>query len=244
MKKTILAFLLSTSLCAIAQPSLTAQSWLVADDNGIILEGSHTTDVRSIASITKLMTSMVVLDSGQSLSETIPKKLYNRTFTRQELLNLAIVKSDNNAAKMLCEYYPGGILRCVEAMNSKANTLGMYRSNFTDPTGLYNTNVSTAEDLIKLVMAARNYPTIVNASNTSSIQWQINKKKFAIFHNTNTLVGKGVDFIVSKTGWIRDSVGCIVMMLNGDQGVRTVVLLGSKNTKTRIPEAYMVSKLH
>ena len=244
MKKTILAILLSTSFCAIAQPTLTAQSWLVADDNGIILEGSHTTDVRSIASITKLMTSMVVLDSGQSLTETIPKKLYNRTFTRQELLNLAIVKSDNNAAKMLCEYYPGGILRCVEAMNTKANTLGMYRSNFTDPTGLLNTNVSTAEDLIKLVMAAKNYPTIVNASNTSSIQWQINKKKFAIFHNTNTLVGKGVDFIVSKTGWIRDSGGCIVMMLNGDQGIRTVVLLGSKNTKTRIPEAYMVSKLH
>jgi len=244
LKKTILAILLSTSFCAIAQPTLTAQSWLVADDNGIILEGSHTTDVRSIASITKLMTSMVVLDSGQSLTETIPKKLYNRTFTRQELLNLAIVKSDNNAAKMLCEYYPGGILRCVEAMNTKANTLGMYRSNFTDPTGLLNTNVSTAEDLIKLVMAAKNYPTIVNASNTSSIQWQINKKKFAIFHNTNTLVGKGVDFIVSKTGWIRDSGGCIVMMLNGDQGIRTVVLLGSKNTKTRIPEAYMVSKLH
>jgi D-alanyl-D-alanine carboxypeptidase len=244
LKKTILALLLSTSLCAIAQPTLTAQSWLVADDNGIILEGSHTNDVRSIASITKLMTSMVVLDSGQSLTETIPKKLYNRTFTRQELLNLAIVKSDNNAAKMLCEYYPGGILRCVQAMNNKANTLSMYRSTFTDPTGLYNTNVSTAEDLIKLVMAARNYPTIVNASNTSSIQWQINKKKFAIFHNTNTLVGKGVDFIVSKTGWIRDSGGCIVMMLNGDQGVRTVVLLGSKNTKTRIPEAYMVSKLH
>ena len=242
MKKTILAFLLSTSLCAIAQPSLTAQAWLVADDNGNILEGSHTNDVRSIASITKLMTSIVVLDSGQSLSETIPKKLYNRTFTRQELLNLAIVKSDNNAAKMLCDYYPGGILKCVEAMNTKANTLGMYRSNFTDPTGLYNTNVSTAEDLIKLVMAAKNYPTIVNASNTSSIQWQINKKKFAIFHNTNTLVGKGVDFIVSKTGWIRDSGGCIVMMLKGDQGIRTVILLGSKNTKTRIPEAYSLSK--
>jgi D-alanyl-D-alanine endopeptidase (penicillin-binding protein 7) len=120
----------------------------------------------------------------------------------------------------------------------------MYSSNFTDPTGLLNTNVSTAEDLIKLVMTAKNYPTIVNASNTSSIQWQINKKKFAIFHNTNTLVGKGIDFMVSKTGWIRDSGGCIVMMLNGDQGVRTVVLLGSKNTKTRIPEAYMVSKLH
>jgi D-alanyl-D-alanine carboxypeptidase len=69
----------------------------------ICLKGTHTTNVRSIASITKLMTSMILLDSGQSLSETIHKKLYNRTFTRQELLNLAIVKSDNNAARMLCD---------------------------------------------------------------------------------------------------------------------------------------------
>ena len=244
MKKYIASLLLATSLCAIAQPLLTAQAWLIADSNGNILEGSHTTDVRSIASITKLMTSIVVLDSGQSLTETIPKKLYNRTFTRQELLNLAIIKSDNNAARMLCEYYPGGMLRCVEAMNNKANALGMYRSTFTEPTGLYNTNVSTAEDLIKLVMSAQNYPTITSASNTPLIQWQINKKKSAIFHNTNDLVGKGVDFIVSKTGWIRASGGCIVMMLHGDQGIRTVILLGSKNTKTRIPEAYMVSKLH
>ena len=244
MKKYIISVILCTSLCAIAQSNVTAQAWLVADDKGNILEGTHTTDVRSIASITKLMTSMVVLDSNQSLSETIPKKLYNRTFTRRELLNLAIVKSDNNAAKMLCEYYPGGTVKCIEAMNNKANQLNMYSSNFTDPTGLLKTNVSTAEDLIKLVMAAKNYPTIVNASNTSTIQWQINKNKSAIFHNTNTLVGKGVDFIVSKTGWITASGGCIVMMLNGDQGIRTVVLLGSKNTHTRIPEAYMLSKLH
>ena len=231
-------------MCAIAQPTVTARAWLVADDKGNILEGSHTTDVRAIASITKLMSSMVVLDSKQSLTETIPKKLYNRTFTRQELLNLAMIKSDNNAARMLCEYYPGGIKKCVEAMNNKANELGMISSRFTDPTGLYNTNVSTAEDLIKLVMAAKNYAPIVAASNTSSIQWKINKKKSAIFHNTNTLVGKGVDFIVSKTGWITASGGCIVMMLHGDQGIRTVILLGSKNTKTRIPEAYQVSKLH
>lgn len=244
MKKYIGTLLLCASFCAIAEPTLTAQSWLVADDNGLILEGSHTTDVRSIASITKLMTSMVVLDSGQSLTETIPKKLYNRTFTRQELLNLAIVKSDNNAARMLCDYYPGSILACVQAMNNKANELGMSNSHFTDPTGLLTTNVSTAEDLVKLVMAAKNYSTITNASNTSTIQWQINKKTRAIFHNTNDLVGKGVNFIVSKTGWITASGGCIVMMLHGDQGIRTVVLLGSKNTKTRIPEAYMVSKLH
>jgi len=244
LKKYLAPLLLCASFCANAYPALTAQAWLVADDNGLILDGSHTKDVRSIASITKLMTSIVILDSGQSLTETIPKKLYNRTFTRKELLNLAIIKSDNNAARMLCEYYPGGMFRCIQAMNDKANELKMYNSNFTDPTGLLTTNVSTAEDLVKLVMAAKNYPTITNASNTSTIQWQINKKTRAIFHNTNDLVGKGVDFIVSKTGWITASGGCIVMMLHGDQGVRTVVLLGSKNTHTRIPEAYMVSKLH
>lgn len=244
MKKYITSLLLCASFYISAQPALTAKSWLVADDNGLILEGSHTTDVRSIASITKLMTSIVVLDSGQLLTETIPKKLYNRKFTRQELLNLAIIKSDNNAAKMLCEYYPGGMLSCVQAMNNKATELKMYSSKFTDPTGLYNTNVSTAEDLVKLVMAAKNYPTITNASNTPVMSWQVNKKRYAIFHNTNDLVGKGVHFIVSKTGWITASGGCIVMMLRGEQGVRTVILLGSKNTKTRIPEAYMVSKLH
>ena len=244
MKKYITSLLLCASFYVSAQPALTAKSWLVADDNGLILEGSHTTDVRSIASITKLMTSIVVLDSGQLLTETIPKKLYNRKFTRQELLNLAIIKSDNNAARMLCEYYPGGMFSCVQAMNNKANELKMYSSKFTDPTGLYNTNVSTAEDLVKLVMAAKNYPTITNASNTPVMSWQVNKKRYAIFHNTNDLVGKGVHFIVSKTGWITASGGCIVMMLRGEQGVRTVILLGSKNTKTRIPEAYLVSKLH
>ncbi len=245
MKKTVLFLLLAASQCVTyAQSNLTAQAWLIADANGAILEGVHTTEVRAIASITKLMTSMVVLDSGQSLTETIPKKLYNRNFTRQELFNLAIVKSDNNAARMLCEYYPGGVKKCVEAMNTKASSLAMNNSRFTDPTGLFNTNVSTAEDLVKLVMAAKNYPIITNASNTSIIKWKINKKKSAVFHNTNRLVGKGVDFIVSKTGWITASGGCIVMMLQGEQGIRTVILLGSKNTQTRIPEAYMLSKLH
>jgi D-alanyl-D-alanine endopeptidase (penicillin-binding protein 7) len=245
LKKTVLFFFLATQVYAIfAQTNLTAQAWLIADDNGTILEGMHTTDIRSIASITKLMTSMVVLDIGQSLTETIPKKLYNRKFTRQELFNLAIVRSDNNAARMLCEFYPGGVKKCVEAMNAKASTLGMSSSRFTDPTGLLNTTVSTAEDLVKLVMAAKNYPTITLASNTSTIRWQINKKKSAIFHNTNRLVGTGVDFIVSKTGWITASGGCIVMMLQGEQGIRTVILLGSKNIRTRIPEAYMLSKLH
>lgn len=221
--------------------NVTAQAWLVADSKGKVLEGTNMTEVRSIASITKLMTAMVVLDSGQSLTEIIPKKLYNKQLTRETLIDLAIVKSDNNAAKMLCDYYPGGYNRCVEAMNIKATMLQMNNSTFTDPTGRYHTNVSTAEDLIKLVFAASQYPLIVHASNMDAVRWPVSKKKNAEFRNTNSLVGNGYKFLVSKTGFINKAGGCIVMMLDTANGIRTVVLLGSKNTKTRIPEARLLA---
>jgi D-alanyl-D-alanine endopeptidase (penicillin-binding protein 7) len=243
IKKLIIILTLATS-SVYADPTLTAQAWLVADHNGKILEGSNMSEVRSIASITKLMTAMVVLDSGQSLTEIIPKKLYNKQLTREILIDLAIVKSDNNAAKMLCDYYPGGYNSCVEAMNIKALSLQMNSSIFTDPTGRMHTNVSTAEDLIKLVFAASTYPLIVEASNMDAVCWNISKKKTAEFRNTNSLVGHGYKFLVSKTGFINKAGGCIVMMLDTANGIRTVVLLGSKNTKTRIPEAKMLSMLY
>lgn len=241
MIKKLLITLLLLSSSAYATSSLTAQAWLVTDNNGKILEGSNITEVRSIASITKLMTAIVVLDSGQSLTEVIPKKLYNKQLTRETLIDLAIVKSDNTAAKMLCDYYPGGYNRCVEAMNAKAISLQMSNSTFTDPTGRFHTNVSTAEDLIKLVLAASQYPLIVEASNMDAVRWPLNKKKTAEFRNTNSLVGNGYRFLVSKTGFINKAGGCIVMMLDTANGIRTVVLLGSKNTKTRIPEAKLLA---
>lgn len=244
IKKLIATLVLSIYGIAHADPALTAQAWLVADSNGKILEGSNMSEVRSIASITKLMTAMVVLDSGQSLSEIIPKKLYNKQLTRETLIDLAIVKSDNNAAKMLCDYYPGGYKSCIEAMNNKAIALQMNNSIFTDPTGRFHTNVSTAHDLIKLVFAASTYPLIVEASNMDAVRWSIGKKKTAEFRNTNTLVGNGYKFLVSKTGFINKAGGCIVMMMDTANGIRTVVLLGSKNTKTRIPEAKMLSMLY
>jgi len=242
MIKKLITILSLTISSAFAIP-LTAQSWLVTDHNGVLLEGSNTTEIRSIASITKLMTSMVVLDSGQSLTEIIPKKLYNKQLTRETLIDLAIVKSDNNAAKLLCDYYPGGYNNCIIAMNNKAHSLQMNQSTFTDPTGLLATNVSTAEDLIKLVFAASKYPTIVQASNMDAVRWPLTKKKIAEFKNTNNLVGHGHNFLVSKTGWITKSGGCIVMMIDTVYGIRTVVLLGSKNTKTRIPEAQMLAQV-
>lgn len=240
----LLYTLLSSGVYANTLSTVTAQAWLIADESGTILHGTHIKEIRSIASITKLMTVMVVLDSGASLSEKLPKKLYNRDVTRQDLIDLSIIKSDNSAAKMLCETHSYGYLDCIAAMNKKAEDLGMYKTTFVDPTGLMNDNVSTAEDLIKLVKAASTYPVIVKASNTDKVIWTNGKKLVAQFNNTNTLVGKGSDFIVSKTGWIRASGGCIVMMLETIHGIRTVVLLGSKNTKTRIPEAYLLSKLY
>ena len=243
IKKLIIILSLVTS-SAYADPTFTAQAWLVADSNGKVLEGANMAEVRSIASITKLMTAMVVLDSGQSLSEIIPKKLYNKQLTRETLIDLAIVKSDNNAAQMLCDYYPGGYKSCIEAMNSKATLLQMTDSVFTDPTGRMHTNVSTAHDLIKLVFAASKYPLIVEASNMDAVRWPLSKKKIAEFRNTNSLVGHGYKFLVSKTGFINKAGGCIVMMIDTANGNRTVVLLGSKNTKTRIPEAKMLSMLY
>jgi D-alanyl-D-alanine endopeptidase (penicillin-binding protein 7) len=244
IKKLIVTMVLSLFGIAHADSNFTAQAWLVADSNGKILEGSNMSEIRSIASITKLMTAMVVLDSGQSLSEIIPKKLYNKQLTREILIDLAIVKSDNNAAKMLCDYYPGGYNKCIDAMNYKAASLQMNNSTFTDPTGRMHTNVSTAHDLIKLVFAASTYPLIVTASNMDAVRWSIGKKKIAEFKNTNTLVGHGYKFLVSKTGFINKAGGCIVMMMDTANGIRTVVLLGSKNTTTRIPEAKMLSMLY
>jgi len=244
MIKQLVAIILLATSSAYADPALTAQAWLVADHNGKILEGSNMSEVRSIASITKLMTAMVVLDSGQSLTEIIPKKLYNKQLTREILIDLAIVKSDNNAAQMLCDYYPGGYKSCIDAMNSKASLLQMTNSVFTDPTGRMHTNVSTAHDLIKLVFAASTYPLIVQASNMDAVRWNISKKKNIEFKNTNSLVGHGYKFLVSKTGFINKAGGCIVMMIDTANGIRTVVLLGSKNTKTRIPEAKMLSMLY
>ena len=240
IKLTAISLLLSLNAVAATVP-LTAQAWLVADGDGKMLEGNNTTDVRAIASITKLMTVMVTLDNNQPLDEVISTKLYGKHLTRRELISLAIIKSDNNAAKLLCEHHSGGLVGCIQAMNWKAWTLDMKDTHYLEPTGLSIFNVSTAQDLVKLVMAASQYDIIKEDSNRDLLTMTVGKKGKALFHNTNTLVGKGYEFIVSKTGWITKSGGCIVMMLTTERGIRTVVLLGSKNTKTRIPEAKILA---
>ena len=142
--------------------NITAQSWLETDDQGNLIEGYNITEVRSIASITKLMTVIAVLDSKQDMQEKIGK------FTRGQLVQLALVKSDNDAAKALCDKFPGGRFECIRYMNEKANYLGMLRTKFVEPTGLSPMNISTALDLLRLVFEASHYPEIIRASQTRS----------------------------------------------------------------------------
>ena len=214
---------------------ITATSWLVANAYGDVIQGENIDQQRSIASITKLMTVMVVLDANQDLAEVVGP------YTRKELIQLAMVKSDNHAAQMLCNSYPGGSTACVSAMNAKARKLKLSNTRYIEPTGLSVMNVSTAHDLIQIVLESSTYPEIVQSSKTSEVKIKL-KKKWFVFHNTNPIIGKRHDFIVSKTGYIRASGGCIVMMLDTDVGRRIVVVLGSKNTKTRIPEAEFIAK--
>lgn len=232
--KHIVCYLLLLVCTNTMAMKVTAKSWLVADGNGNILQSENIEEVKPIASITKLMTAMVVLDAAQDLNEKLG------TYTRGELLQLALVKSDNKAAQDLCEHYPTGKEQCVRAMNMKAKALNLDNTRFLEPTGLSVFNVSTAKELIVLVQEAQKYKEIVDSSKSSQVKIKI-KKHWLIFNNTNPIIGKRHSFIVSKTGYIRASGGCIVMMLDTDIGRRIVVVLGSKNTHTRIPEAEFIA---
>jgi len=223
------------TIAATTKPlSITAKSWLVADGKGKVIDGENTKQQRSIASITKLITAMVVLDAKQDLDE------YIKPYTRREMIQLALVKSDNQSSLDLCKHYPGGSALCVSAMNAKVESLGLRHTHFVESSGLSIMNVSTAEDLIKVVIEASKYNEIVLAARTSEVKIKIRKKWF-IFHNTNPIIGKRHDFVVSKTGFINASGGCIVLMMDTEIGRRIVVVLGSKNTHTRIPEAEFIA---
>lgn len=213
--------------------TVTAASWAVADDKGIPIKQQNIADVRAIGSITKLMTVMVVMDAHQDLEEKIMQ------YTRRELIQLALVKSDNAAADQLCNHYMQGRDNCIRDMNRRAQELFMTHTKFVEPTGLSMFNVSTAEDLINLVIAASKYSVIVDAAHTSTARIYV-KKKWIVFKNTNPMIGYNQNIIVSKTGYINAAGGCLVMMLDTEVGRRIVVLLGSKNTHTRIPEAEII----
>ena len=232
IRQLLLTALLAVSANAFAA-KIEAKSWLIADGDGNILESENINIQQPIASITKLMTVMVVLDANESLSKTVTmRKFRGVNITRQQLIDLAIIHSDNDAATMLCKIYHRGYNACIDDMNHKAQILGMSNTQFKDSTGLNNGNISNALDLIKLLRAAEKYPAIVNASNQGVVELVKKKHKWR-FKNTNPLVVK-YNVIVSKTGYVRLSGGCLVMSAYVKDEKRLFVVLNSKTTRTRI----------
>ncbi|WP_353428335.1 serine hydrolase [Polynucleobacter sp. MWH-UH19D] len=205
-----------------------------------------------IASITKLMTAMVVLDSRLPLDETIvinpeDAHIYRRSrlaegtaMTREDALHLALMASENRAAYTLARNYPGGVPAFVDAMNRKARELGMEHSHFADPTGLLSENVSTAEDLTRMVNAAYQYKLIREYSTWPDLTMVIAKRPQK-FLNTNRLVRSGdMDIGLQKTGFINAAGKCLVMQARVNNTPLLLVFLDSVGTQSRFADAVRV----
>ncbi len=225
---------------------------------GVMLYGRDTDKQMPIASLTKLMTAMVVLDADLSFDEHIritradrdrlrgsrSRLSYGTLLTRKDLLYIALAASENRAAAALARTFPGGKKAFVQAMNNKARQLGMRNTEFKDPTGLHSGNVSTAEDLVKLVAASYEYPLIrqMTTSGRDAVTdlrsgWEIE------FLNTNRLVRrKQWNIGLSKTGYIADAGYCLVMRANIADRPLIIILLNSWGKYSKFGDSNRIRK--
>lgn len=207
-----------------------------------------------IASITKLMTAMVVLDAHQPMSDSLKiadadvdrvkfstSRLHvGWALSREDMLHLALMSSENRAASALGRYYPGGLASFLKAMNAKARELGMDHTHFISPNGLTSENVSTASDLVKLVKASYQYPLIREFSTDTRYDVRIGRHVLP-FNNTNRLVGRrDWDIEIQKTGYIRESGDCLVMQANIYGRELIMVFLDAYGKLTRFADARRV----
>jgi len=250
--------LASMVLSRAATPKLYSSIALIYDErSGRSLYSKNQDAVAPIASISKLMTAMVVLDAQLPMDEEVRistldmdtlKNTHSRlrpgmTLTRGELLKLALMASENRAAAALARTYPGGTEAAVARMNDKARELGMRDTRFLDPTGLNSGNVSTAQDLVRMVMAAQGYAPIRNATTSSSHVVEPAGYRPLTYRNTNPLVKSASwDIGVSKTGYISEAGRCLVMKANINQRPVVIVLLDSWGKSTRIGDANRIKQ--
>jgi D-alanyl-D-alanine endopeptidase (penicillin-binding protein 7) len=241
-----------------AMPRMRSSIVLIYDEKGKKPLHSKNADVVTpIASITKLMTAMVVLDAKLPLDEEISispmdinrqKRTRSRmptgmTLTRGELLKLALMASDNLSAAALARTYPGGTEAALVQMNAKARELGMNSSQFMDPTGLNSGNVSTANDLVKMVHAAQSYELIHQFTTSTSHTLERTGHRPLRFHNTNPLVKNASwDIGLSKTGYISEAGRCLVMEAKITEQPVIIVLLDSWGRNSRVGDANRVKK--
>jgi len=266
MKKIILTLSITIAIffngVAVAKPGdlrLRSESAIVLDaKHGNVIYGKNADKIRPIASITKLMTAMVVLDAKLPLNEKITirsadvdriKRTRSRLslgakLTREELLLLSLMSSDNRAAAALGRTYPGGKKAFVKAMNNKAFELGMGNSFFVEATGLSSRNVSTARDLAKLVEAAHNYKIIRKCTTTAVHSIKLPHRKHSLLYkNSNSLVRRGAwDINVSKTGFLKVAGRCLVMHAQILGKPVIIVLLDSWGKNTRIGDSNRIKK--
>lgn len=237
--------------------ALYSASALVIDQvTGQSLLDKNSHEVVPIASISKLMTAMVVLDAKLDLNEVIAigdedvdglKGTRSRlpvgtTMTRETAMLLALMSSENRAAHTLGRHYPGGMPAFVAAMNRKAQSLGMNSSRFEEPTGLSSNNVSTARDLARMVTAAARYPEIRSFSTTAEAKLELNGR-ISHFGNTNALVrSDNWEIGLSKTGYISEAGRCLVMQARVADKPVVIVLLDSVGKMTRVGDANRIKR--
>ena len=225
------------------QPGLHSASAIVLDANGNLIYGKDVDTVRPIASITKLMTAMVVLDAQLDLDAKITitkddrdlirltgsRLGYGATLSRRELILLALMSSENRAATALGRTYPGGMKNFIAAMNLKAQSLDMNNSRFADPAGLKAENVSTASDLARMLVAADGYPLITQSTTTTRKEVHPYARRGPLtYGNTNRLLkNKTWNIELSKTGYINEAGRCLVMQANIEGEHVSIVLLNS-----------------
>lgn len=242
-----------------AAPLLNARAALVMNANsGEILYQKNMNSVRSIASISKLMSAIVLLDAKLNMNElvTITEDEIDRlkgtssrlsigtTLTRTQLLHIGLMSSENRAIHALGRTYPGGMSAFVEAMNKKAQELGMKQTRFYEPTGLDYRNVSTARDLSLLVREANKYSTIRRFSTANYGSVHTSAGKTQIYKNSNALVREGAwDISVQKTGYIRESGRSMVLQTKIGKEPVIIIVLGSSTSAQRVSDARTLSNI-
>lgn len=234
----------------------SASALVIDQETGLPLLEKQSDTVVPIASISKLMTAMVVLDAKLDLNEVIAigeddvdglkgtrsRLQVGTTMSRETAMLLALMSSENRAAHALGRHYPGGLPAFVKAMNQKAQALGMVSSRFEEPTGLSSNNVSTAKDLARMVAAAARYPDIRRFSTTEEARVDLNGH-IRDFHNTNALVRSDTwEIGVSKTGYISEAGRCLVMQARVADKPVVIVLLDSAGKMTRVGDAMRIKR--
>ena len=235
-----------------AGPLLSSQSALIMNNKtGEVLYQKNANRVMPIASISKLMSAIVLLDADLNMNELVtitPEEIdrlkgtgsrlsIGTSLPRKELLHLSLMSSENRATHALARTYPGGINAFVAAMNAKAQSLGMSNSRFYEPTGLDYRNVSTAHDLSRLVAAASKYP-LIRRNSTSNYGAVSTASGSLRYKNSNALVREGGwNIELQKTGYIREAGRSMVVKANVQNQPITIVLLNSPSSTTRVNDA-------